>query len=497
MNETTHKPKIIRITAPHMGEKLQPQAKNLEEVVLGALMLDKKAAGKIIDILKPEAFYVQAHEIIYRAILRLSTQSNPIDILTVTQELKRTGELDVVGGPYYITQLTSRIASSENIEYHTHIILQKYIQRELIRVSTDTIRDAYEDTSDVFDLLDKSYSNLNEISSEVIKTPAAGTSKLFGDFVERLELLSKSESNMTGVPSTLRGLNKITRGFQKGNLIIIAGRTGMGKSAAVKSVLNGAITEMQEPILLFSLEMSASEQIARLVSEDVGISSRQFNSKEFTNNTTWGDINSAIRKYSDKDGKDLLIIDDTGSLSINEIRARAKKIHSEKKVCCIVVDYLQKLTGDSTNRTQEIEQITWGLKTLAKELDIPVVALSQLNRQVETRAGDKRPQLSDLRDSGAIEQDADLVIFLFRPEYYGIDTLEDGSSSYRYAEWIIAKNRNGELATVKAKFTDYLTKFEDWDTPDNNPVNTYNPSAGLTPVDFTIPKKDDFDDTPF
>ncbi len=498
MRPNTNPIKIMRPTYVVEGGKLQPQALDLEEVVLGAIMLEKGAIGKVLDILKPEMFYKESHMCIYAAIERLVHSSRPVDILTVTNELKRSDELELAGGAYYITQLTNRIASSEHIQEHAHIVIQKYMQREIIRASTEQIRQAYNDTTDVFDLLDKSYSELNAISSQVIRTPAMGSSKLFGDFIKRLEMLSLSESDITGVPCTLRELNKVTKGWQKSDLIVVAARPGMGKSAFVKTVINGAIQKLQKPVLLFSLEMSKSQQIARLLSEDVNIPSDDFNSKAFLDKTGWNEINSVITKYFDKNGKDLLLIDDTGTLHINELRARAKKAHSEHGLSCIIVDYMQKASADSPTRTIEIGQISWGLKTLAKELDIPVIVLSQLSRKVEERT-DKRPQLSDLRDSGEIEQDADMVLFLYRPEYYGISELDDGSSANGYAEIIIAKHRNGALATVGTKFTGHLTKFEDRDDTSYQNPNPYNASAGLQPSnDFVVKKKKTGfeDDTP-
>ncbi len=469
--------------------KVQPQAVDLEEAVLGAVMLEKNALVDVNDILYPEAFYNENHSIIYSAILRLYAKSFPIDILTVTNELKNSGELDKIGGPYFITQLTNRVASAAHIATHARIILQKFIQRELIRISTENIRMAYEDSADSFDLMDKNYTALNILANKIIRTPAKGSSALLSSYIKKLEIILKSTSDITGVPCNISGINRITGGWQNSDLIIVGGRPGMGKTAFLKCVAYGAMQTLQKPVLVFSLEMAADQIIGRFISEDTGVNSQHFNTKKFIEKTNFNKINTAIRKYFDKDGKDLLFIDDTPGLSINELRARSKRINSEREISCIIIDYLQLVNSTNQNKVYEIEEVCAGLKALGKELNIPVIAFAMLNRSTESKGGDKKPELSNLRSSGAIEQYADVVGFLHRPEYYGITDDPEIGPTFQYAEFIIAKHRNGALENVKMRFIDYLTKFMDWseNLPEKTNTDTYDPKAGLEPNNEWVP----------
>jgi len=471
------------LPVPHELGKLQPQAIDLEEAVLGAVMLEKNAFTDINDILYPEAFYMEQHQYIYKAIIDLYAKSIPIDILTVTNELKRTDLLDKVGGPYYITQLTNRVASAAHVVFHARIIIQKFVARELIRISTNNVKQAYDDSNDAFDLIDKSYTALNSLTNKIIRTPAKGSKILFTQYIKKLEVILNATSELTGVPTTINAINRITGGWQNSDLIILAARPGMGKTAMIKAIANAAMDVLQKPVLVDSIEMSADQLISRFISEDTQVNSQHFNSKRFMDSTNFNQINSAITRYFDKDHKDLLIIDDTAAMTINELRARAKRIHAEHGICCLIIDYLQMVKSTHENKTYEIEEVCAGLKALAKELNIPIIALSQLNRECEKRSP-PRPILSDLRSSGAIEQYADVVCFLYRPEYYGIMELDDGESSFQYTEFIIAKHRNGALATVPMRFIDYLTKFQNWEE-EHKPVTAtpaaYNPNAGLNP----------------
>ncbi len=446
--------------------KMPPQAVELEEAVLGALMLEKDALTNVIDILKPQSFYKDAHSRIFHAIEQLFTRSEPVDILTVTQELKKTGELDLVGGAYYITQLTNRVASAANAEFHARIVAQKFIQRELIRISTKTINDAYEDGSDVFDLLDNAEKNLFSIVEGNIKKNYDKMSTLIRKAIDQIEITKNNKGNFSGVPSGLTALDRLTSGWQKSDLVIIAARPAMGKTALVLTMARNAAVDFNKPVAVFSLEMSSLQLVTRLIASESELSSEKLK-KGNLEDYEFQQLNDKIRKLSEAP----LFIDDTPGLSVFELRAKARRLKEQHKIELLVVDYLQLMTAGGEgkgNREQEIATISRSLKGLAKELEIPVIALSQLSRAVETRGGDKRPQLSDLRESGAIEQDADMVMFIHRPEYYNITEDESGGSTLGVAELIIAKHRNGPVDSAKTRYIGQFTKFVDLDLLDQN-----------------------------
>ncbi len=446
--------------------KMPPQAVELEEAVLGALMLEKDALTNVIDILKPQSFYKDAHSRIFHAIEQLFTRSEPVDILTVTQELKKTGELDLVGGAYYITQLTNRVASAANAEFHARIVAQKFIQRELIRISTKTINDAYEDGSDVFDLLDNAEKNLFSIVEGNIKKNYDKMSTLIRKAIDQIEITKNNKGNFSGVPSGLTALDRLTSGWQKSDLVIIAARPAMGKTALVLTMARNAAVDFNKPVAVFSLEMSSLQLVTRLIASESELSSEKLK-KGNLEDYEFQQLNDKIRKLSEAP----LFIDDTPGLSVFELRAKARRLKEQHKIELLVVDYLQLMTAGGEgkgNREQEIATISRSLKGLAKELEIPVIALSQLSRAVETRGGDKRPQLSDLRESGAIEQDADMVMFIHRPEYYNITEDENGGSTLGVAELIIAKHRNGPVDSAKTRYIGQFTKFADLDLLDQN-----------------------------
>ena len=443
--------------------KLPPQAVDIEEAVLGALMLEKDALSAVIDVLRPEVFYKDSHQKIFGAIHHLFHRAEPIDILTVTHALKKSGELEIVGGAYYITQLTSRIASAANIEYHARIILQKYIQRELIRISGETIKDAYEDNMDVLQLLDKAEKNLFEIAEGNIRRNFEDMQSLVSKAIKEIEIASNQTSGITGVPSGFTELDRVTAGWQKSDLIIIAARPGMGKTAFVLSMARNAAVQFKRPVAFFSLEMSSVQLVNRLISSETEITSEKIRKGQLANHE-WEQLNAKIKPLTEAP----LYIDDTPSLSIFELRAKCRRLVAEKKVSMIIIDYLQLMVAGSDNKTgnreQEISTISRSLKAIAKELGVPIIALSQLSRAVETRGSTKKPQLSDLRESGAIEQDADMVLFIYRPEYYGLSEDENAQSTQGIAEVNVAKNRNGSLKTVTLKFIGHLTKFTDLDS---------------------------------
>lgn len=445
--------------------KLPPQAVDLEEAVLGALMLEKNALTSVIDILNPECFYKDAHQKIFQAIFRLFQNSQPIDILTVTNELKKSGELDIVGGPYYITQLTDRVASSANVEFHARIVLQKHIQRELIRISTDTVKDAFEDTSDVFVLLDRAEKNLYDITKGNIRRNYTMMDELVEKAVEQIEKAKTQQGTLhgiTGVPSGFVELDRVTSGWQPSDLIIIAARPGMGKTAFVLSMARNIAVQFKKPMAFFSLEMASLQLVNRLISSETEISAEKLRRGDLAE-YEWQQLNSKIGKLEEAP----IFIDDTPSLSIFELRAKCRRLKQQKNIELIVIDYLQLMHSGTdsrnTNREQEISYISRSLKSIAKELNVPVIALSQLSRQAEKRGGNQRPMLSDLRESGAIEQDADMVLFIYRPEYYGLTEDENGNSTAGKAEIMIAKHRNGALKNVYLRFIDRMAKFVDED----------------------------------
>lgn len=442
--------------------KLPPQAPELEQAVLGAMMLERNAVNEAIDILNPESFYVEAHKRIFSAIHHLFGNDQPIDILTVTEELKKRGELDVVGGPFYISQLTNKVASSANVQYHARIISQKHILRELIRISAETQRDAYDDSADVFDLLDKTEQDLYAITSGNLKRNYEPMSDLIQDAIANIESAKSKTGGVSGVPTGFVQLDKITAGWQRSDMIIVAARPAMGKTAFVLSMARNIAVEQKKAVAVFSLEMSSTQLVTRLIASEAGISSEKLRKGELTD-AEFTILHQHIARLTNAP----IFIDDTPALNIFELRAKARRLKSQHNVDLIIIDYLQLMTagGDTKggNREQEISGISRSIKSIAKELDIPIIALSQLSRAVETRGGDKRPMLSDLRESGAIEQDADIVCFLYRPEYYKIYEDEHGST-LGIGEVIVAKHRNGALDTVRLRFIPELAKFADLET---------------------------------
>jgi replicative DNA helicase len=486
--------------------KLPPQARDLEEAVLGALMLEKDALSSVIDVLKPEVFYVEAHQKIFNAIRTLFERTSPVDILTVTAQLRQQGELEMVGGPFYITELTNRVASAANIEYHARIIIQKYIQRELIRISTDTINMAYDDTSDVLDLLDKAEKGLFDIAQNNLRRDSRKMDDIMSESLRAIEALRNRTDGLTGVGSGFTDLDRMTSGWQPSDLVIIAARPAMGKTAFVLSCARNAAVDFNKPVVVFSLEMSSVQLVNRLISGEAEIEQEKIR-KGKLEEWEWAQLHSKIGRLEQAP----IIIDDTPALNIFEFRAKCRRLKSQYDIQLIIIDYLQLMHGKSDgkggNREQEIGSISRSLKTVAKELNVPVIALSQLSRAVENRpGGSKKPMLSDLRESGSIEQDADMVLFLYRPEYYGLEVDEDNNPTKGVGEVIIAKHRNGETGTVRLKFVGKYVKFTDLDgAMDGFPPVGGNAFSGLGPSqDFDKPnnfiirpsRMDEMDDDP-
>lgn len=442
--------------------KIPPQDVNLERVVLGAMLIDKKGVDDVIDVLNADVFYSKQHQLIYQAITKLFQQSHPIDLMTVIEQLRRDGNLETVGGEFYLIQLTQQVSSSANIEFHARIIMQKFIQRKLIQISSEVIEEAYDETKDVFDLLDSAESKLYEVAQGNLKRSSESAGDLVLKALKKIEELSQKTDGFSGIPSGFTKLDQLTSGWQASDLIIVAARPGMGKTALTLSMARNIAVGQGIPVAFFSLEMSSVQLITRLISSETGLSSEKLR----TGKLEAGEWNVLSTKVKDLE-KAPLFIDDTPSISIFDLRAKARRLSSQYGIKLIIIDYLQLMTagGKGTgNREQEISTISRNLKALAKELDVPVIALSQLSRAVETRPGEqKRPLLSDLRESGAIEQDADIVAFIYRPEYYKIQEWEDGSSTQNQGEFIVAKHRNGGLDNIRLKFLGHLGKFDNLD----------------------------------
>ncbi|WP_185857205.1 replicative DNA helicase [Blattabacterium cuenoti] len=441
--------------------KIPPQALDLEEAIIGAIMIDKKGLDEVIDILFPEIFYKKEHQEIFIAIQKLYHDSKPIDLYTILNELRRIGKLESIGGELYLIELTQKVISSAHIEYHSRIIVQKFILRKLISISSDIIQKCYEESTDVFDLLDHAESKLFEINQKYLIAKKYETTQCL--IQKAIEKIKKTEKEgLSGVSSGFHKLDHITSGWQNSDLIILASRPGMGKTTFMLSMVRNIVVDQKIPIIIFSLEMSSIQLITKLISSETGISSEKIKRANLSQ-LDWKRL-----LYKTNNLKNIpLFIDDTPSLSIFNLRAKCRRLISQHGIKLIFIDYMQ-LMGINDhgaklqNREQEISVISRSLKSIAKELDIPIIALSQLSRAVETRGGSKRPVLSDLRESGAIEQDADIVLFIYRPEYYGFqiwDSGEDNDSCIGQAEIIIAKHRNGGLDKFRLKFISDQAQF--------------------------------------
>ncbi len=437
--------------------KLPPQAVDLEEAVLGACISETNAFMFIADILRPEMFYRESHQIIFKACQEISISGNPLDLMTVMAKLRKDGNFERVGGIYFLTGLTDRVVSSVNMEYHSRIIAQKFMQRELIKVSHDTIDKCYDETNDIFDILSSYETKRDDLVNHVTTKKEVKQS----DALEELfsEMLRKSElgiQDVTGVNTGFKNINEATGGWQCSDLIIIAARPAMGKTAFVlKQAVNAA--KSGKPVAIFSLEMSKNQLLERMISFETEIDLTKIKKLNLADHE-WHKLHSRKEQL-----KSLPIHwDDTPGLTLVELSAKAKRMKRLHGVEMIVIDYLQLISVPGKSRLDEISTISRGLKILAKELNIPVLALSQLSRAVESRPGNsKRPMLSDLRESGSIEQDADIVGFLYRPEYYGIIQDEEGRSTAGIAEFIIAKNRNGSVTTCEMGFVGRTTNFKE------------------------------------
>lgn len=446
--------------------KLPPQALELEDAVLGALMLEKDAYSSVCEILKPECFYKEANKTIFEAISELAVKQEPIDMLTVQNKLQQQGKLEEVGGSYQIVKLTASVSSSVHIEYHARILAQKALARQLINFSTDIQKLAYDEKTDVDDIVQKAESELFKISNNSLKKDFVAINPVIGEAIKRIEDAAKRTDGLSGIASGFHKLDKITSGWQRSDLVIIAARPAMGKTAFVLSMAKN-MAEMGVPIAVFSLEMANVQLVNRLLVNACEIPAEKIKNGNLER-YEWEQLMQRSRTLENLP----IFLDDSAGLSIMELNTKARRLVKDHNVKIIIIDYLQLMNASGMkfgSREQEVSMISRSLKQLAKELDIPIIALSQLNRGVE-KTEDKRPGLADLRESGAIEQDADMVLFIHRPEYYKItEDKVTGESLEGIAEIIIAKHRNGAVGDVRLSFKKELARFQnledDLDTP--------------------------------
>lgn len=480
------------ITTEESG-RLQPQARELEEAVLGALMLEKDAYALVSEILTPSSFYDKIHELIFTAIQNLAYQQKPIDMLTVIEQLRKEGNLEQAGGASYIAQLSQKVVSSAHLEYHARIIAQKYLARQLISFSSQVASKAFDETNDVDDLMQEAEGQLFEISQQNLKKDVVQISPIISEAFNLMREASKRTDGLSGLQTGFHDLDKITSGWQNSDLIIIAARPAMGKTAFVLSMAKNMAVNYNIPIAVFSLEMSNVQLVNRLIVNVAEITGEKIRNGQLAPHE-WHQLDSKVSVLYDAP----IFVDDTPSLSVFELRTKARRLVKEHKVKCIIIDYLQLMNASGMSfgsREQEVSMISRSLKGLAKELNIPIIALSQLNRGVENRIGTgkegsgadaKRPQLSDLRESGAIEQDADMVCFIHRPEYYKIYSDEKGNDLTGKAEIIIAKHRNGSTGDVLLEFKKEFARFQNLD--ENLIIEEYQ-SRVNSQADFIPPER--------
>ena len=438
-------------------------------------MIDNESLSDTIDSLHPEYFYKREHQKIFEAIVKLFNNTQPVDILTVTEELKKMGEIDFIGGLSYISELTNNIASASNTEFHARIIAEKFIKRSLISISNNIINDAFNESVDIFDLLSSAEEKLFTVTEGTLRKSYDKMSVLIKGALENIEILRNKEDTLSGIPTGFSNLDRVTSGWQASDLIIIAARPGMGKTAFALSMARNIAIDYKKAVGFFSLEMSSEQLVNRLIASEAQLGANKLRKGDLADHEMI-QLHEKIKYLSEAP----IFIDDTPALTIFELRAKARRLVKNHKVGILIIDYLQLMHagGNAGNREQEISTISRSLKGIAKELKIPVIALSQVNRGVESRSGvgSKRPMLSDLRESGAIEQDADIVTFIYRPEYYKIFEWDNGDDSRGQAEIMIAKHRNGSLANIRLKFTAEFARFSNLDYMDDLDDNDENSS---------------------
>jgi len=462
---------------------LQPQALEVEKAVLGALMIDKDAYAVVCEMLYPESFYEPRNQMIYAAIRDLSMEEKPVDILTVAERLAKNGVLEEVGGPGYVADLSSRVASSANIEYHANIIAQKFLARQLISFASVIETKALDETSDIDDLMQEAEGSLFELSQRNMKKDYTQINPVISQAIQSIQAAAANKDGLTGVATGYHKLDDITSGWQASDLVIVAGRPAMGKTSFALSMAKNIAADYRVPLAFFSLEMSNVQLVNRLISNACEIEGSKILNGQLSPDE-WDRLDKRVNNLLDAP----LYVDDTPGLSVFELRTKARRLVREHGVKIIMIDYLQLMNANGmrfSSRQEEVSTISRSLKGLAKELDIPIIALSQLNRGVESREGleGKRPQLSDLRESGAIEQDADMVLFVHRPEYYHIYQDENGRNLRGMAQIIIAKHRKGATGDVLLNFRGQFTRFEN---PEDTNIGSMQGNTGGEIMDSSI-----------
>ena len=462
----TTQPTIIKVGANDLG-KLPPQALELEESVIGAMMIEKDAFNTVADLLRPESFYADKHRFIFEAIRSLAAKEAPVDVLSVAEELKRSGKLELAGGIIYLSELTRRVASAAHLHYHAQIVAQKATARDLITMACQIEEKGYDETQDVDDLVEEATAKIFEISQRAQKRDVTHIYPVISEAFERMHKAAKNDGNISGIPSGFNALDKITSGWQKSDLVIIAARPAMGKTAFVLSMAKNMAVDFKVPVAIFSLEMSNVQLVNRLIMNVCEIEGSKIRNGRLTQ-SEWDRLENQINVLREAP----IYVDDTPGLSVYELQSKARKLVKEHGIQIIIIDYLQLMNANGSNfgsREQEVSIISRNLKGLAKELDIPVIALSQLSRAVEKRDSSnsnvdgKKPLLSDLRESGAIEQDADMVCFIHRPEYYKLYDDGNGKDLRGLGQIIVAKHRNGATDEIWLRFIGKYTRFQNED----------------------------------
>ena len=430
---------------------LQPQSIEAEQAVLGAMLSSKDAISKALQWVRSHHFYKESHSKIFLVMSDLFDKGEPIDTISVINKLKKNKQIDDIGGAYFITGLVESVPTAANVESYAKIVLEKFMLRELIRASHELSKDAYNDRQDVGEILDAAEQTIFAITQDRLRGGFMPIDGILHETFQNLDRIASNPGSVTGVASGLIDLDEITSGFQKGDLVIIAGRPSMGKTALALSIMRNAAIDFKIPVGMFSLEMANHQLAQRLLCAEGRVDSHLVRTGKLPKNQ-WQNLSRAVGSLAEAE----IYLDDTPAITVLELRAKARRLKAEKDLGLIIVDYLQLMQGPRNieSRQQEISNISRSLKALAKELDIPVIALSQLSRAVEQRS-DHRPQLSDLRESGAIEQDADVVIFLYRSWVYSREEEEKGR-----AQAIVAKQRNGPIGTVDLSFIDRFARFE-------------------------------------
>ena len=502
----TTQPTIIKVGANDLG-KLPPQALELEESVIGAMMIEKDAFNTVADLLRPESFYADKHRFIFEAIRSLAAKEAPVDVLSVAEELKRSGKLELAGGIIYLSELTRRVASAAHLHYHAQIVAQKATARDLITMACQIEEKGYDETQDVNDLVEEATAKIFEISQRAQKRDVTHIYPVISEAFERMHKAAKNDGNISGIPSGFNALDKITSGWQKSDLVIIAARPAMGKTAFVLSMAKNMAVDFKVPVAIFSLEMSNVQLVNRLIMNVCEIEGSKIRNGRLTQ-SEWDRLENQINVLREAP----IYVDDTPGLSVYELQSKARKLVKEHGIQIIIIDYLQLMNANGSSfgsREQEVSIISRNLKGLAKELDIPVIALSQLSRAVEKRDSSnsnvdgKKPLLSDLRESGAIEQDADMVCFIHRPEYYKLYDDGNGKDLRGLGQIIVAKHRNGATDEIWLRFIGKYTRFQnedaayDSDMYDGLQYETKSSRMNMGPIESADSARLDETPTPF